>query len=242
MILQPIGYSPKGFSKPNKWNYWMWRACTEAAEYYQSEIGKTVIVSTPVGFNGTTTWVQKYTDRAPLIWNGFNLVIDAVEEIKAKGYNMCNWNKLYVLCYFHPPLTPNPFIFNWDGAEQSIPHEGNPHGLGGMVGLENFGCGLGPRGDGRPGMSIGGDVTTWLMCNYSKEKLISQGWPESWPMNYTANPRTLAWRGLAHEIGHQAGLGHPDPDDGSIMGMWMWENRHFTLEQKTLLLNSGLFS
>lgn len=225
MILQAIGYSPKGYRKPTRWAYWAFAALAAARDYFVSEGVGTFQVAQPWSVTGSLTWEQLAVRRHPLVWNGFNLCKDAMSEVRQR-YNICEQRKGYYLFYFHPPLA-NPETFVWQGAERSITTNGNPEGMGGMTGNENWGCDFS-----RPGTAIMGDIMAWLACGYSFARLIQMGWPveTNWTKDWV-----MPVRAIVHEIGHMADLPHPESDDGSPMSMWMWDNRHFTGEQKEVL-------
>lgn len=248
LILQPIGFSPKGFRKPTRWD-WLFHLHQRTAEYYRLELGKTFQVASPRGYTGSLTWAEIQARYPITIWNGGNIVRDAVMETQLKGQSYCRQPYIYAFAYFHPPMTPNPQEFDWQGIHYSIQHEGNPVGMGGAVGCENWGCTQSGPVPGGPGTNIGGDVMLWLACGYSASKLISMGWPASaWPLKdpHIYDKIIMA---NAHEIGHSLGLGHPDQPDGSPMKMWMWEDPatpywdlHFTDDEKATLLATGLLS
>lgn len=226
MKMQTIGYSPKGFRKPPRWAYWAYAAMVDARDYFLSEgIGGFTIL-TPWSVNGPDTWGELAVRFPPLVWNGFNLCKDAMEHV-AQRHPICDRGKMFWLFYFHPPLT-NPQEFVYEDRPYRVQTNGNPEGMGGMVGNENWGCNYT-----RPGTGIMGDIMAWTMCGLPLSRLYAAGWPAE--TNWTEIPRIYAARMIVHEIGHMAGLAHPDSDDGSPMSHPEWNDRHFTDEQKGVL-------
>jgi len=211
MRVQPVLYSPKGFAKPRYAKDHVYAAFLEVADWYVAQNAGAFKVNLPISMMGSLTWEemrQRYNGN--LYNNGFNLWRDAMNDI-GKRLNLCVSGRALYLIYFHPPLAEG---------------NGNPTGLGGMVGGENWGCSV------LPGTACMADRMVYLLCGLTAAQIDAMGWPPSWP-DSSNHPKG----GIAHELGHCfALLPHVDLPGSQVMQEWYdWPNCSFTEEERDIL-------
>ena len=192
--MQTILYSPKGFAKPRYARDSIRRAFEDVARWYWERLGVTFRVNQPWSFVGRETW-SALTARWPQ--SGFEIWRAAMADIKSRGYNLCVPDRGMFLIYFRPPT-----------------QEGG-YGLGGMVGVENFGCGYD-----RPGCACMSDHMTYLLAGKTRTEIEAMGWAPDW----WASTRDAACGAVAHEILHIfTDAPHADaPGDQVSQEWWSW--------------------
>jgi hypothetical protein len=196
--ITPLIYSPKGFAKPRFAKTYIDTGFKDVQQWFFEKLGVTFKLNNPLSFMGRETWADigtRYADNYKD--NGFNIWRDAMLDIKSRNViNLCSPNRGLYLIYFHPPIA-------WG--------EGNPVGMGGMVGNENWGC-ASPR----PGTGCMGDRMTYLLAGKTSEQIEAMGWPYAWP-NSPNHPKG----GIAHEIVHMfTNLPHSTAIGNQILEEW----------------------
>ena len=221
LTIVPLLVTPKGVSKPVRASQNVYAAFKEVSEFYYQQLGVTFDVGAVKSYVYPMTWAEveaRWSGDGQEFWKDIvaRIPLDMCAA-QAKGIAYC-----FVIL--------RPYSATFDMA-----------GLGGMIGLERWGC------PARPGTSLGADQMCWVIAGWRKADLVAAGWPAD-AIPWFADEREEALGAIAHEIGHlsRAALGHAAWEDDSPMQEWWdglkrWGRNEFTAAEKAALLASGDF-
>jgi len=219
--VEAVLYRPADVPEPPGAANFTAQALAEVQGWYTDRLGASFSIVPPVSFAAGQAWEEiaaaaRGPGYAPGTACGFNIWRAAVADIASRAFNICDDSRTRFLLYFRPPLPA--------GDE-------TPVGLGGTVGVENFGCRYA-----RPGMFCMSDQMTRLLCGETTEALRAAGWDVPWFASTERAPRGA----IAHELVHcWTELPHSETGHTITNSWWDWPEVGFLREEERILVTSG---
>lgn len=214
ITLVPILFRPKGVTLPPQAAYEVFHCLKNVQRRCKEVVGQTFKLASPVSAVSKQTWAEIRQTSG-----GFQHWRSAVRELGSR-IQICRRDRAHYLFYFRPGEEPPPY-------EHLV-------GLGGMVGVENFGC-----DHDRPGIACMADQMAWLLAGEDADTLKARKYQVPW----FAEKSEQAEGAVLHEIVHiVCDLPHVEATNPPNIMSGQWGDPKATLnaEQIAVIRGTGL--
>jgi len=214
----PLLFSFKDVKRPPRASSHLFAAVHELSVWTKQKLGVTFGVGLPQTFTSAFTQDEVITQvlgGAPSGEIGNNIGKFLMSEGRIWTCSPSKFYGIFVFRKSHPTGKPGDIFY----------------GLGGMTGMETFGCNYS-----RPGAMYMSDHVPWLLAGVSKDKLAERGW------DVVPDKRECGIGQISHEFLAHALAAWPDTSDVgciSSSNLYNWPDVGFSPGLREALLESG---